>query len=87
MSDLWTRNESGGPMAVYGLSSTLGPPLALVMSGYLYWLQPRLALDILRTNGNNRHFLGPASLYHDEAVLTNQGFSKSYVSLRSKRQI
>ena len=35
VSDLWTRNESGGPMAVYGLSSTLGPPLALVMSGYI----------------------------------------------------
>ena len=35
VSDLWTRNESGWPMAVYGLSSTLGPPLALVMSGYI----------------------------------------------------
>lgn len=35
VSDLWSRNESGGPMAVYGLSSTLGPPLALVMSGYI----------------------------------------------------
>lgn len=35
VSDLWRRNESGGPMAVYGLSSTLGPPLALVMSGYI----------------------------------------------------
>lgn len=35
VSDLWKRNESGGPMAVYGLSSTLGPPLALVMSGYI----------------------------------------------------
>lgn len=25
ISDLWERNESGGPMAVYGLSSTFGP--------------------------------------------------------------
>lgn len=35
ISDLWRRNESGGPMAVYGLSSTFGPPLALVLSGYI----------------------------------------------------
>lgn len=35
ISDLWRRNDSGGPMAVYGLSSTLGPPLALVTSGYI----------------------------------------------------
>ncbi|KAL3456047.1 major facilitator superfamily domain-containing protein [Aspergillus heterothallicus] len=35
VSDLWERNQSGGPMAVYGLSSTLGPPTALVMSGYI----------------------------------------------------
>ena len=35
ISDLWKRNESGGPMAVYGLSSTFGPPVALVMSGYI----------------------------------------------------
>ncbi|KAL4984498.1 major facilitator superfamily domain-containing protein [Aspergillus falconensis] len=35
VSDLWERNESGGPMAVYGLSSTFGPPMALVMSGYI----------------------------------------------------
>jgi len=35
VSDLWARNVSGGPMAVYGMSSTFGPPLALVISGYL----------------------------------------------------
>lgn len=35
ISDLWSRNESGGPMAVYGLSSTFGPPMALVISGYI----------------------------------------------------
>lgn len=35
ISDLWTRDECGFPMAIYGLSSTGGPPLALVMSGYL----------------------------------------------------
>lgn len=35
ISDLWVRNESGGPMAVYGLSSTFGPPMALVVSGYI----------------------------------------------------
>ncbi|KAL2830853.1 major facilitator superfamily domain-containing protein [Aspergillus cavernicola] len=35
VSDLWERNESGGPMAIYGLSSTFGPPMALVMSGYI----------------------------------------------------
>lgn len=35
ISDLWERNASGGPMAIYGFSSTFGPPLALVLSGYL----------------------------------------------------
>lgn len=35
ISDLWRRDESGFPMAIYGLSSTGGPPLALVLSGYL----------------------------------------------------
>ncbi|KAL4924249.1 MFS transporter [Aspergillus undulatus] len=35
ISDLWERNQSGGPMAVYGLSSTFGPPMALVISGYI----------------------------------------------------
>lgn len=35
ISDIWERNSSGGPMAVYGLSSTFGPPTALVMSGYI----------------------------------------------------
>ncbi|CBF80125.1 uncharacterized protein ANIA_07796 [Aspergillus nidulans FGSC A4] len=35
VSDLWERNASGGPMAVYGLSSTFGPPMALVVSGYI----------------------------------------------------
>ena len=34
ISDMWSRNESGGAMAVYGLSSTFGPPMALVISGY-----------------------------------------------------
>lgn len=35
ISDLWERNKSGGPMAVYGLSSTFGPPMALVVTGYI----------------------------------------------------
>ena len=35
ISDVWERNSSGGPMAVYGLSSTFGPPMALVISGYI----------------------------------------------------
>ncbi|KAJ5223245.1 hypothetical protein N7468_007787 [Penicillium chermesinum] len=35
ISDLWDRNDSGGPMAVYGLSSTFGPPMALVVTGYI----------------------------------------------------
>ncbi|KAL2840900.1 polyamine transporter [Aspergillus pseudoustus] len=35
VSDLWERNQSGWPMAVYGLSSTVGPPTALIMSGYI----------------------------------------------------
>lgn len=35
ISDLWKRNESGGPMAVYGLSSTFSPPAALVFSGFI----------------------------------------------------
>lgn len=35
VSDLWARNESGPAMAIYGLSSTFGPPLALVISGWI----------------------------------------------------
>lgn len=35
VSDLWARNSSGNAMAIYGLSSTFGPPLALVISGYI----------------------------------------------------
>ncbi|KAI9929751.1 hypothetical protein ASPWEDRAFT_183808 [Aspergillus wentii DTO 134E9] len=35
ISDIWERNSSGGPMAFYGLSSTFGPPMALVISGYI----------------------------------------------------
>ncbi|KAK4553706.1 hypothetical protein LTR86_009204 [Recurvomyces mirabilis] len=34
ISDLWARNESGNAMMIYGLSSTFGPPFALVVSGY-----------------------------------------------------
>lgn len=32
---MWERNESGDAMAVYGLSSTFGPPMALVVTGYI----------------------------------------------------
>ncbi|OJD29520.1 polyamine transporter [Diplodia corticola] len=35
VSDLWARNDCGSAMAIYGLSSTFGPPLALVISGYI----------------------------------------------------
>ncbi|KAF2178637.1 MFS general substrate transporter [Zopfia rhizophila CBS 207.26] len=35
VADLWERDYSGAPMAIYGLSSTLGPPLALPITGYL----------------------------------------------------
>lgn len=35
VSDLWARDECGPAMAVYGLSSTGGPPLALVISGFI----------------------------------------------------
>lgn len=35
VSDLWARDDCGNPMAVYGLSSTFGPPLALVISGFI----------------------------------------------------
>lgn len=35
VSDLWSRNESGYAMCIYGLSSTLGPNLALVVTGYM----------------------------------------------------
>lgn len=35
VSDLWARNTSGYPMAVYGVSSTLGPPFALVVMGFI----------------------------------------------------
>lgn len=34
IADLWERDYSGAPMAIYGLSSTLGPPIALPLTGY-----------------------------------------------------
>ncbi|KAG9521738.1 MFS general substrate transporter, partial [Aureobasidium melanogenum] len=35
VSDVWNRNDSGPAMSIYGLSSTFGPPMALVISGYI----------------------------------------------------
>lgn len=35
ISDGWERNASGRAMMVYGLSSTFGPPFALILSGYI----------------------------------------------------
>lgn len=35
VSDVWERNASGPAMSIYGLSSTFGPPMALVISGYI----------------------------------------------------
>jgi multidrug resistance protein len=35
ISDLWERNDSGNAMRSYGISSTFGPPIALVISGYI----------------------------------------------------
>lgn len=35
VSDVWERNSSGPAMSIYGLSSTFGPPMALVISGYI----------------------------------------------------
>jgi multidrug resistance protein len=35
VSDVWERNSSGPAMSIYGLSSTFGPPIALVISGYI----------------------------------------------------
>jgi multidrug resistance protein len=35
VSDIWERNSSGPAMSIYGLSSTFGPPMALVISGYI----------------------------------------------------
>jgi len=35
ISDLWERNRSGNAMMIYGVSSTFGPPFALVLSGYI----------------------------------------------------
>ena len=35
ISDLWSRNECGFSMAAYGVSSTAGPPAALLISGYI----------------------------------------------------
>ena len=37
ISDMWNRNESGGAMAVYGLSSTFVQPMALVEVVILAW--------------------------------------------------
>ena len=33
--DLWVRDESGGPLSLYTLSSVSSPPLSLVYTGYL----------------------------------------------------
>jgi len=47
VSDLFGRNGNGAAMAIYGLSSTLGPPLGVVLSGciaqnkgwrWLFWI-------------------------------------------------
>jgi MFS family permease len=35
VSDVWSKNDSGPAMSIYGLPSTLGPPFALVVTGYL----------------------------------------------------
>lgn len=35
ISDLFTRDTNGPAMAIYGVSSTIGPPLSLVVTGYL----------------------------------------------------
>lgn len=35
ISDVWERNDSGNAMMIYGVSSTFGPPFALVLSGYI----------------------------------------------------
>lgn len=35
ISDLFTRDTSGIAMSIYGVSSTIGPPLSLVLTGYL----------------------------------------------------
>ncbi|KAI9738449.1 MAG: hypothetical protein M1818_005346 [Claussenomyces sp. TS43310] len=39
ISDLWTRDSSGFAMSIYGISSTIGPPLSLVVTGYLAWVK------------------------------------------------
>lgn len=39
ISDLFTRDSSGFAMSIYGVSSTIGPPLSLVMTGYLAWIK------------------------------------------------
>lgn len=35
ISDVWARDSNGFAMAIYGLSSTFGPPFSLVILGYL----------------------------------------------------
>jgi len=35
ISDLFRRDESGNAMRIYGVSSTFGPPVALIVSGYI----------------------------------------------------
>lgn len=35
ISDLWPRDKSGFAMSIYGVSSTFGPPLSLVITSYL----------------------------------------------------
>lgn len=52
VSDLWERNSSGNAMVIYGLSSTFGPPFALVLSGYIV-LQKGWHWLYVSTIGNN----------------------------------
>ncbi|KAI7487631.1 MFS general substrate transporter [Hortaea werneckii] len=35
VSDVWERNSSGNAMMIYGVSSTFGPPFALILSGWI----------------------------------------------------
>lgn len=39
ISDLWARDDSGPAMSIYGVSSTAGPSLSLVLTGYLAWIK------------------------------------------------
>lgn len=91
VSDVWERNSSGNAMMIYGLSSTFGPPFALVISGYialqmgwrwLFWvyliITGALWLIMIFTLPETRHStLLERKANHVRKLLAKEGFAEA----------